>query len=103
MQLYSTHRKLGKEEGEANESWCPDCVIADPMVRKWLNKVPESLLIEAPCSKSDYKGNPNHEYKIHPLFKIQWIPTLYEWKQGELTKTLTDDDLNEEKLQEFIL
>lgn len=35
---------FGAELEETGESWCPDCIIADPKVRQWISKVSNSLL-----------------------------------------------------------
>jgi hypothetical protein len=35
---------FGAELEETGESWCPDCIIADPKVRQWISKIPNSLL-----------------------------------------------------------
>ena len=56
---------------------------ADPRVRKHLLKVPNSLVIEAPCKKSEYSRNPNFPYRLHPQFAIKVIPSLFEWSCKE--------------------
>ena len=35
---------FGAELEESGLSWCPDCIIADPKVRKWISKVSNCLL-----------------------------------------------------------
>jgi hypothetical protein len=43
---------FGTETPETNnQSWCPDCVIADPLIRKWVGKcqAEQVILVEAPA------------------------------------------------------
>ena len=35
---------FGTELQDTGESWCPDCIIADPKVRQWISKVANCLL-----------------------------------------------------------
>jgi hypothetical protein len=35
---------FGAEMEDTGESWCPDCIIADPKVRLWISKVDNCLL-----------------------------------------------------------
>lgn len=41
---------FGSEDPATQQSWCPDCVIADPRIRKQLLTVPDSVLLECPVS-----------------------------------------------------
>jgi len=46
---------FGSEDPETHESWCPDCVIADPLIRTAIRGVPDSTLIECPVgARSEY-------------------------------------------------
>lgn len=69
---------FGTEEPETSESWCPDCVIADPLIRKAILQVENSILLEAPVGgRSEWKGNTTHPYRVR--FGVPAIPTLYKW------------------------
>lgn len=71
---------FGTEKPETNESWCPDCVVADPLIRKAiLTHAPENaLLLEAPVGhREDWKGNASHPYRTR--FNLSAIPTLFRW------------------------
>jgi thiol-disulfide isomerase/thioredoxin len=69
---------FGTEEPETSESWCPDCVIADPLIRKAIIPVKDAILIEAPVgARSEWKGNTTHPYRVR--FQVPAIPTLYKW------------------------
>ena len=59
--------------------------LADPLVRKWVGKVPNSVLLEAPVgSRSEWKLNSTHIYRVNPDISLKAIPTLIRWtKVGE--------------------
>ncbi|CAM0137803.1 hypothetical protein VKS41_001016 [Umbelopsis sp. WA50703] len=87
-----------------NESWCPDCVIADPLVRKYVNKVPDSVLLEAPVgSRSEWKLNSEHIYKSNPLIALKAIPTLIRWtKDGPAGRLVEEECADQAKLEAFV-
>lgn len=101
---------FGSEDPQTGESWCPDCVIADPLIRKTLNRLATTIngdvvLIEAPCGpRSVYKNNPEHPYRVDPLIKLKFVPTLVEWAQNGPIKQLFEDDdcANASKLNSFV-
>jgi hypothetical protein len=54
--------------------------LADPLVRKWIGKVPNSVLLEAPVgSRSEWKLNSTHIYRVNPDISLKAIPTLIRW------------------------
>ncbi|KAJ1654205.1 hypothetical protein IWQ61_005826 [Dispira simplex] len=64
---------FGREEGPANESWCPDCVIAEPLVRQALVKLGRVTLLEFPL---DRRTNRQEPYWRSDVVTITAIPTL---------------------------
>jgi hypothetical protein len=42
---------FGSATPETGESWCEDCVIADPLIRTAIKGVPQSTLIECPVGQ----------------------------------------------------
>ncbi|KAI8357860.1 hypothetical protein EDC96DRAFT_514699 [Choanephora cucurbitarum] len=93
---------FGNETPETSESWCPDCVIADPLIRKTVLSVENSILIEAPVGFRDqWKGNTNHPYRVR--FKVPAIPTLYKWSTAGPGETLIETDCADvQKLTAFV-
>ncbi|KAI8344799.1 hypothetical protein BC941DRAFT_409638 [Chlamydoabsidia padenii] len=93
---------FGTEMDETNESWCPDCVIADPLIRKSLLTVPNAVLIEAPVgSRDQWKGNTSHPYRVK--FGVPALPTLYHWSKAGPGASLVEEeaaDIN--KLNAFV-
>lgn len=83
---------FGTETPETSESWCPDCVIADPLIRKAiLTHAPsDAVLLEAPVGlRGDWKGNTSHPYRTRKDFDLPAIPTLYKWSKVILLLTLS--------------
>lgn len=71
---------FGTEVPETSESWCPDCVIADPLIRKAIltHASASAALIEAPVGhRNEWKGNTGHPYRTR--FGLSAIPTLFRW------------------------
>ncbi|KAI7898127.1 uncharacterized protein BX663DRAFT_525809 [Cokeromyces recurvatus] len=81
----------GNELPETSESWCPDCVIADPLIRKSVMAVKDSILVEAPVGyRNDWKGNTSHPYRVR--YQVPAIPTLYKWTMNGPGDMLVEND-----------
>lgn len=73
---------FGSERPETGESWCPDCVMADPLIRGTLSRISAHPvhLVECPVGeRAAYKGNADHPYRRDPRVSLQRIPTLIRW------------------------
>ena len=69
---------FGSEDPKTGESWCPDCVTADPVLRRTITTLRKDLTLhECPVGeRSAWKNQPAHPYRLHPLFRVARIPTL---------------------------
>ncbi|MBA3684486.1 MAG: DUF953 domain-containing protein [Planctomycetes bacterium] len=69
---------FGSEDPQTGSSWCPDCVTADPVLRRACTTLrPDLVLHECPVGeRSAWKNVPAHPYRIHPVWRVQRIPTL---------------------------
>jgi len=74
---------FGSEDQATGVSWCPDCVTADPLLRRACKTLQPSLdLFECPVGqRSAWKNQPEHPYRLHPLIRLARIPTLI-WLDG---------------------
>ncbi|KAI7863957.1 hypothetical protein BDF14DRAFT_1838901 [Spinellus fusiger] len=95
---------FGTEKSETNASWCSDCVIADPLIRKVLSSVPNAVLIEAPVGlRDEWKGNTTHPYRRHAQFDVPAIPTLYKWSlSGPGDRLVEEECASVEGLTAFV-
>jgi Eukaryotic protein of unknown function (DUF953) len=69
---------FGSEDPATGESWCPDCVIADPVLRRACTSIrPDLVLYECPVgARSAWKNQPDHPFRLHPIVRLARIPTL---------------------------
>lgn len=95
---------LGDRDYCSLQSWCPDCVVADPIIHAALKTLPEgAILVEAPVKRATYKGNPNHPYRLHDQLKMKAIPTMFRWRGGQTHGALVEGDLfNLETVKAFV-
>lgn len=75
---------FGSQDPQTGASWCPDCVTADPVLRRACRDLrPEVPLYECPVGlRSDWKARPDHPYRQHPQLHLQRIPTLLLIEEG---------------------
>ncbi|KAI8997500.1 hypothetical protein BDB01DRAFT_771335 [Pilobolus umbonatus] len=92
---------FGTELPETSQSWCPDCVIADPLIRKALSDK-DVILLEVPVGNRDeWKGKPDHPYRVK--YQIPAIPTLCKWTANGRGNMLVEDDCADwDRLEQFV-
>jgi hypothetical protein len=75
---------FGGEDPGTGISWCPDCVIADPVLRRTLAQArPDLAIYECPiATRADWKGGEPHPYRVHPAFRLARIPTAIRYVGG---------------------
>jgi len=85
---------FGAEDPQTGESWCPDCVTADPILRRTIAVARKDLaLYECPVGqRSEWKNQPTHPYRLHPLFRVARIPTLVFIENGVERGRLVEAD-----------
>lgn len=92
----------GNEDPVTNRSWCPDCVIAEPVVKEAFKHAPEGTQVirTAVGTRDDWK-NPENEWRKE--LKLKCIPTLIKFIDGKEIDRLEDlDCASPEKLSEFL-
>jgi thiol-disulfide isomerase/thioredoxin len=85
---------FGAEDPQTGESWCPDCVTADPVLRRTIAATRKDLVLyECPVGqRADWKNQPTHPYRLHPLLRIARIPTLVFFENGMERGRLVEAD-----------
>lgn len=75
---------FGSEDPGTGDSWCPDCVTADPILRAACTRIkPAVTLYECPVGeRSAWKDVADHPFRVHPLWRLQRIPTLVHVVDG---------------------
>jgi len=85
---------FGSEDPDSGESWCPDCVTADPVLRAAIKRLrPDAPCLECPVGvRSAWKQVADHSYRLHPRLRVQRIPTLIHFINGCEVGRLVEGD-----------
>jgi len=83
----------------SGKSWCPDCNVADPIIHKFLDPVPSTMLRcfvnRGPEARAPYRN--------HPKVKLGPVPTLIHWgAQGPKEKLLEGECADESLMTDFV-
>jgi hypothetical protein len=71
----------GNKDQETNQSWCPDCQIADPVVHKcFSDKLDDIIFLTCYVGDRPTWKNPENEFRKDREFQLKCIPTLIQWK-----------------------
>ena len=74
----------GKEDSTTGNSWCPDCVKAEPIIEKSIPKIkPENSFIVCIVGDRPTWKDPQCEFRTNPQTKLKGIPTLMKWDTSE--------------------
>jgi hypothetical protein len=66
---------------EEGQSWCPDCVVAEPVVKKALGKITDedAVFIHVGVGDRATWKDPNCVFRTHESLKLTGVPTLLKW------------------------
>ncbi|KAK8793688.1 hypothetical protein WA171_002821 [Blastocystis sp. BT1] len=93
----------GDIDPATGKSWCPDCIAADPVIDLFLEDQKNNTVLVCLVKREGYKGNPDHPYRLHPLIKLQSIPTLIQFKNGkEVGRCVEAQCRNEDNLYALV-
>ena len=88
---------IGSENPGTGESWCSDCVIADPIIRAGVREVAGATLIECPVGDREvYKNNAEHPYRVHADIALTAIPTLVAWTPDGPGARLVEEECHDQ-------
>lgn len=70
---------------ESGNSWCPDCNVADPVLKANLkNLSSDSEFLTCYVGERTSWKNQDNEFRKDPEFKLKCIPTLVQWKTNKV-------------------
>ena len=93
----------GAVNADTGKSWCPDCVKADPVIKRCLGELDGgSVMLECPVVREEYR-NPEYLYRKHPLFGLKCVPTLIKFVNGRAAYSLDDSQSQDEELVRELL
>ncbi|XP_015368406.1 PREDICTED: thioredoxin domain-containing protein 17-like [Diuraphis noxia] len=86
---------------ESGESWCSDCVVADPVIKKQIEHNEEHLkdtnIVYAQVGKrEEWKNNNENPFRLDKKIRLQFLPTLLKW--GTLHKLQVEECLKPDLL-----
>ena len=100
--LAAIHQKYGKScavllfasRDSAGKPWCPDCVAAEPPLRRALaSSDPAATIVEVPLTREAWRGPHGKDNKWRkPPFNVGGIPTLLEVRDGKVVAQLPEED-----------
>ncbi|GIY20580.1 thioredoxin domain-containing protein 17 [Caerostris darwini] len=65
---------------DKGQSWCPDCVSAEPVIEEGLKIAPEdSVFIYCSVGDRTYWKNPNNEFRKDEKLRLTGVPILIKW------------------------
>jgi hypothetical protein len=96
---------FGSEDPETGDSWCADCVTADPVLRAAIHRLrPAVTCHECPVGvRSDWKQVADHPYRVHGRLRVARIPTLIRFVDGCEVGRLVEVDCSEPTVVEAFL
>lgn len=96
---------FGSEDPHTGASWCPDCVTADPVLRRaCTTQRPDLVLYECPVgARSAWKNQADHPFRLHPTLRLARIPTLVFLEHGLERGRLVEADCAQSTVVEAFL
>ncbi|XP_046400157.1 thioredoxin domain-containing protein 17-like [Ischnura elegans] len=71
-------------KGNAEKSWCPDCVTAEPVINSVLNTLDDSVqFLYVGVGDRDTWKNPNCVFRKDERLRLSSVPTLVRWGQPQ--------------------
>ncbi|KMZ68235.1 Thioredoxin domain-containing protein [Zostera marina] len=82
---------LADKDPTTNESWCPDCVVSEPVIYKKLeDSSADVVLLRAFVGDRATWRTHTHPFRNDPDFKLTGVPTLIRWENDKIIARLED-------------
>ncbi|TRY62654.1 hypothetical protein TCAL_00868 [Tigriopus californicus] len=72
----------GSKDPKTHQSWCPDCVTAEPVVQACLDKAPEPeqvVFLYVGVGSREFWKDPQCIFRTHQSTQLKAVPTLIKW------------------------
>ena len=82
------------EKGAGGESWCSDCVEAEPALDAALAESAAErpiLVVDVPLPRAEFKGVASHWARAAP-FGVGRVPALCRWGAAKVTAAIFEDE-----------
>ncbi|CAL4253032.1 unnamed protein product [Meganyctiphanes norvegica] len=75
---------LSGSKDASGKSWCPDCVVAEPVVEAGLSKAPEdTVFIYVGVGGRDFWKDSKCVFRTDSRTRLKSVPTLMRWEGPE--------------------
>lgn len=91
----------GSNKEGTNESWCPDCVVANPTIKKLIDAGTRPVL-HGIVTPKEWLGNASHPYRTN--YQAAGVPTVILYKGNTALHRVDDlkDFSNEQTMSRFL-
>lgn len=75
---------VANDNPETKQSWCPDCVLAKPLIERMREKYQhdeQTALVYVRVGQRDEWKTPDNPYRLHEV-KISCVPTIISLSNG---------------------
>ncbi|XP_013778749.1 thioredoxin domain-containing protein 17-like [Limulus polyphemus] len=77
------------------KSWCPDCVLAEPVIEEALKFADEEVVfIVCEVGSRAYWKNIQNDFRMDDRLKIKCVPTLMKWRTQKRLEEAQCQDSN---------
>jgi thiol-disulfide isomerase/thioredoxin len=93
----------GSKDPVTGESWCPDCVSADPFIHQAIANHQETVILICEVGpRESWRNNPSHPYRTMASTKVKCVPTLIRYQnKKEIARLEEGQILNQDILDEL--
>ena len=82
----------------AGTSWCPDCVVAEPVIEKCFKETADDVtLLYVAVGQREFWKKQDNPFRTHDKLKLKGVPTLMKW--GGPQKLSEEECANEDLVQ----
>lgn len=81
---------------EQGESWCSDCVLAEPVISGTI--IPQATKLGLPVyivdvgDRTEWK-DPQNPLRVHASFKVSCVPTILKIEEGVASERLKEEEV----------
>ncbi|XP_047163999.1 thioredoxin-like protein Clot [Vigna umbellata] len=95
---------LADKDRATSLSWCPDCVRAEPVIYRKLEASSDDIaLLRVYVGDRPTWRNPQHPWRVDPIFKLTGVPTLIRWENDTVKCRLEDHEAHVESKIEALV
>eukprot|EP00096_Caligus_rogercresseyi_P003037 TRINITY_DN1555_c0_g1_i1.p1 TRINITY_DN1555_c0_g1~~TRINITY_DN1555_c0_g1_i1.p1 ORF type:complete len:123 (-),score=33.00 TRINITY_DN1555_c0_g1_i1:349-717(-) len=69
----------GSLDPKTGKSWCPDCVVAEPIIDSVFKDRPEIHFLTVLVGPREFWKDPACPFRTNPQTRLKSVPTLMKW------------------------